>query len=111
MIVTDAAKEILLASMERAGKEVCHIGLVVHSCGGKGLDPRLIKKEEATRLVEINGVLFDLTEDAEAFLDGFTFDGDGNRLCLIPPEHLDSGCGDCHEEECDEHCGCHHHHC
>ena len=105
MQITEKAKNIFLAAMEKTGKEVAHIGLVTHSCGGKGLDLRLIVKEEATRLMEIDGVLCDIPEDAEAFLEGFVFDAEGQNLRLIAPERSHCGCDDC--DDCHDGC-CHH---
>ena len=108
MNITDSAKTVFLAAMEKTGLPVCHLGLTTTHCGHKGLDLNLIKEEEATRLIEVNGLKVDISEEDEAALDGYTFDGVGNSLRLIAPETAGRGCGcggNCEEGECCEGCG------
>ncbi len=104
MYITKSAKDLFQIAMEKSGKDAFHIGLVVHSCGGKGLDIQPIKKEEAKRLKEIDGVLVDISEEDEFFLRGFTFDREGDCLHIISPVTDDCGCG-C-GGNCGGNCGC-----
>ena len=108
MIITDAAKEVFLEAITRTKKSICHMGLIPTHCGGRSLDLCLIPEEEATRLVDINGLKVDISEEDEETLRDFTFDAKDKALCLIPPQREE--CGGCHggccEGECDGNCDC-----
>lgn len=102
MHITEKAKEIFLEAMKRTGKDICHIGLVTHRCGGKGLDLRLINKEEANRVIDIDGLPVDIAEEDEAFLSEITFDGEGKGIKVIAPSSPKiegESCGSC--DDCD----------
>ena len=102
--ITDAAKDMITEALTRSGKEVLHVGLLTHHCGGKGLELALIMAEEAQRLLTINDIRIDINEEDEAYLNGFTFDSDGKNLKVLPPEDFaPSSCGNCHED-CEGEC-------
>ena len=104
MRLTDEGKRVFLEAMQRTGKEVCRIEIVVNDLGDEGLSISLEKQEEAKRLVAIDGVNFDLTEKDEAYLKDFVFDGEGDHLKVGVPHH---GC--CHGHHHEGGC-CHHDH-
>ena len=113
MEITDNAKEIFQEAMDRLHKDACRIELVRHHCGGFQLGMELICKEEAKRLIDINGLSIDLSEEDEATLKGYAFDAQGKNLRLIAPNTHCGGCchgdgqcnGDCDGDgECCDNC-------
>lgn len=104
--ITNAAKDMIAQALNRMGKDVIHVGLVTHRCGGKGLDIALVKESEAKRIIDINGLSVDISEEDESFLNGFLFDAEGNNLKVTPPEDFQpSSCSSCNED-CDGECHC-----
>ena len=104
--ITDAAKNMITQAMKRMGKDAMRVGLVTRHCGGKGLDIALIQENDAKRKIEVNGLAIDISEEDEAFLNGFLFDAEGNNLKVVPPEDFQpSSCSSCHED-CEGECGC-----
>jgi len=111
MHFTEEAQNLFHKAMEEIGKDVFHIELVQHGCGGKGLNLKLITKEEATRIVEIDGIAVDISEDDDAFLKEFTFEEYNGNIKVVPPAgykpgcHGGSTCDDC--EDCGDCDHCH----
>ena len=85
MKVTEAGRDVLLSNMKRLGKSVCHLGVREREDGNRGLTISLINKEEATRIIHVGGVDFDVSIEDELALEGYTFDGVGSHLKAIPP--------------------------
>lgn len=109
MQITESAKEIFLNAMQRLKMDAIHIELVTHHCGGKGLNLQLIKKEDASRLIEVNGLFVDISEEDEPYMDTIVFDGEGNSIKLLSTAPRKEGCGcggdgDC--SSCDDCEGC-----
>lgn len=109
MRVTEAGKAIFRSAMERVGKDVCRIEVQVDPSGREGLSIGLVSREETRRLVNVDGVDFDLAEETEAQLSHYVFDGDGTNLVV---RVTGCGCGHCHghahDEPCDHDCDCDH---
>ena len=109
MRVTEEGKAIFRSAMERVGKDVCRIEVQVDPSGREGLSIGLVSREETRRLVNVDGVDFDLAEETEAQLSHYVFDGDGTNLVV---RVAGCGCGHCHghahDEPCDHDCDCDH---
>ena len=98
MIITDAGKAIFLEAMNRVGKDICHMFLTHHDEGEVGLSLALIDEKDADRIIEVNGLKINISEEDEKYLESATFDGEGTNLKVTMPMQ-GHGCG----------CGCHHH--
>lgn len=119
MIITDEGKQIFLEAIERTGKPVVSLFLS-DTEEGVGLNIGLIEEAGARRLIEVNGIKIDITEEDEAALEETTFDAEGENLKVTMPHcgcghhrhHHGEGCCHHHEGEeccCDDGCDCHKH--
>ena len=116
MTVTDEGKKVFEEAIKQYNKPIVHIGLYAHHCGGLSLDIQLIEENQAKRVVEYNGVRFDIDEKHEQMMSGFIFDGQDGKLTVrnATPNTGDGGCcgghgdgGCCHGEGEHECCGGH----
>ncbi len=117
MKVTENAIKVINEALQKTGKAYCHVGLFNRCHGNKALDLRLVDKEDASHLTEIDGITLDIDEEALEFLKDFTMDGKDSGILFIPPEgwapaysENDEGCCGGHHHEDGECCGNHEHH-
>ena len=92
MHITEEAQKLFHQAMEELKKDVFHIELVQHGCGGKGLNLKLITKEEATRIIDVDGIAVDINEEDDAFLKEFTFEAYNGNIKVVPPANYQPGC-------------------
>ena len=85
MKVTEAGRAVILAHGKRLNKPICHLGVETRGDGSRGLSIALITWNEATRVIHVDGVDFDISIEDELALEGYTFDGVAGHLKAIPP--------------------------
>ncbi len=102
MIITDALKQLIETLLTENEKDAVNISLITHSCGGKGLDIKLIKLEE-NKFIDYNGVKVVINDEDDEFLRHYILSADENGVVTIS---LEEGYEPPYTCNCGDDCSC-----